>query len=65
MAPDEPEPVQDEGPGDYTPTEEEKKAVMRVHRAVGHPQDRGVYPVPSGRPSERRDRPVGIKELQM
>ena len=40
MAPDEPEPVQDEGPGDYTPTEEEKKAVMRVHRAVGHPQDR-------------------------
>ncbi|CAK9025028.1 unnamed protein product [Durusdinium trenchii] len=39
-AQDELDPVPDEGPGDYNPTEEEKKAVMRVHRAVGHPQDR-------------------------
>ena len=34
---------------------------MRVHRAVGTSPRPRVYPVPSGRPSERRDRPVGMQ----
>lgn len=32
--------AQGEGPGDYEPSETEKRAVMRVHKAVGHPQNR-------------------------
>eukprot|EP00913_Durusdinium_trenchii_P024025 g22563.t1 len=34
------DPAQEEGPDDYEPTLEEKRAVMKVHRAVGHPQQR-------------------------
>ena len=37
---DGPDPGADEGPGNYEPTEEEKKSIMKVHRAVGHPQQR-------------------------
>lgn len=32
--------VQEGADGNYEPTEEEKRAVMKVHKAVGHPQNR-------------------------